>query len=138
MLLDQQKINKAHALSKMIEVDGVNAIESAAKAHGENEATIALVSYLRREAGACKAYPTPDSILGDVDAVLKKHGLLPTAQPSVRNAIRAIVGGLCLASSEDEAKEALQKALIALDPTMAELVKKDKQAAFSKMHAMQE
>jgi hypothetical protein len=74
-MIDQATAAKLHAAAKMIEVDGVEGIQSATRLAGEDIAMALLITHLRRERGADR-YPPPKDVEVTVNEFLSQRRLL--------------------------------------------------------------
>jgi hypothetical protein len=75
-LFTQQDVERFHAAAKMIEADGVDAIQSCTRKFGKDIAGALLVAFIRRTEGSMDSWPAPDHVIPNTNKALKRHGLL--------------------------------------------------------------
>ncbi|GAG31916.1 unnamed protein product [marine sediment metagenome] len=75
-MFTKEEIERYHAAAKMIEADGVDAIQSCTRKFGKDIAGVLLVAFIRRSEGSMDSWPAPEHVVPNVNEALERHNLI--------------------------------------------------------------
>ena len=75
-MIKDEDLARYHDAARKIEADGVEAYHTVAEIHGTEVANLLLVAHLRRGYNPKGQWPTPPDVVGKVNTLLAKNGLL--------------------------------------------------------------
>lgn len=75
-MFTKEEIERFHAAAKMIEADGVDAIQTCTRRFGKDIAGALLVAFIRKSEGSMDSWPAPDHVVPNTNAALERHGLV--------------------------------------------------------------